>query len=54
VTRWILAVVLAACGSKAAAPEARIIDLSTSTAELQQDFDAHAGEARFVTLIAPT
>jgi hypothetical protein len=50
-----LLIALAACGSKDASyPEAKIIDLSTSTLELQRDFDAHAGEARFVTIVAPT
>lgn len=33
---------------------AAIVDLSTSTAELARDFDAHAGEARFVMLLSPT
>lgn len=56
VTRTLaLLIALAACGSKETSyPEAKIIDLSTSTLELQRDFDAHAGEARFVTIVAPT
>ena len=52
-----LLIALAACGSKDAAatyPEAKIIDLSTSTTELQRDFDAHADEPRFVTIVAPS
>lgn len=35
-------------------PVAAIVDLSTSTAELARDFDAHAGEPRFVMLLSPT
>lgn len=33
---------------------AAIVDLSTSTADLARDFDAHAGEPRFVMLLSPT
>jgi hypothetical protein len=51
-----LLIALAACGGSKdqSYPEAKIIDLSTSTAELQRDFDAHASEPRFVTIVAPT
>lgn len=53
------ALALAACSSSrddavGAHPAASIVDLSTSTAELARDFDAHAGEARFVMLLSPT
>ncbi|HEU0031508.1 MAG TPA: hypothetical protein VFQ53_12805 [Kofleriaceae bacterium] len=48
-----LAVALA-CSKPAPAPAAEIIDLSTSVEKLRADFDAHADEPRFVTLVAPT
>ncbi len=48
-----LVIAATSCGKKST-PEATIIDLSTSTAPLRNDFDAHADEPRFVTLIAPT
>lgn len=46
---------LAACGGKKTGdhPPAQIVDLSASTAELTRDFDAHSGEARFVTTLSP-
>jgi hypothetical protein len=46
---------VAACGGKKAGdhPPAQIVDLTTSTAELTRDFDAHSGEARFVTTLSP-
>ncbi len=50
-----LALLLAACGRKE--PEfqvAQIVDLTTSTTELLRDFDAHASEPRFVTIVAPS
>jgi predicted component of type VI protein secretion system len=53
--RLAVALVLAACSSKQADhPPAQIIDLTTSTAELLKDFDAHAAEPRFVTIVAPS
>jgi hypothetical protein len=45
---------LAACGKAPSGQPAQIVDLSTSLAELRQDFDAHAGEPRFLTLLAPS
>jgi hypothetical protein len=44
----------AACSKSPSEQPARIIDLSTSLEELRRDFDAHSGEARFVTLLSPT
>ena len=52
--RTLIVLALAACSAKETYPEARIIDLSSSVAELRADFDAHKGEPRFVTLISPT
>jgi hypothetical protein len=55
VTRTLVVLVaLAACGGTPTAPPAQIVDLSTSAAELRADFNAHSGEARFVTLLSPT
>ena len=46
---------LIACGSKEPShPQAQIVDLSSSTAELRTDFNAHSAEPRFVTLLSPT
>lgn len=45
---------LAACRRAPSGTPAEIVDLSTSLAALRRDFDAHAGEPRFVTLLAPT
>ena len=55
-TRTLLVLALAACSSNSAAtyPEAQIVDLSTSTTELQREFDAHAGEPRFIAIVAPS
>jgi hypothetical protein len=46
--------VIAACTKTPTESPATIVDLSTSTAELQRVFDAKAGEARFLTLLSPT
>ncbi len=43
-------VVLAAC--KASAPG--VVDLAGSLEPVQRELDAHAGEARFLTLLSPT
>jgi len=50
----VLLALAAACSKSASEQPAQIIDLSTSLAELQRDFDAHAGEIRFVTLLSPS
>lgn len=50
----VLAVALAGCTAASERAPSAIVDLSTSTAELQRDFDAHAGEPRFVMLLSPT
>jgi hypothetical protein len=44
-------VLLAAC--HASAP-AGLVDVSASLEPVKRDFDAHAGEARFLTLLSPT
>lgn len=46
--RVALVVLLAACKS------ASVVDLGSSLEPVQHEFDAHAGEARFVTLLSPT
>jgi len=38
----------------ATAPEASLGDLSTSLAAARTAFNAHKGEARFLTLLSPT
>ncbi|MGE5186368.1 MAG: hypothetical protein ACM31C_30140 [Acidobacteriota bacterium] len=43
-------VMLAAC--KAGAPG--VVDLTRSLEPVQRELDAHAGEARFLTLLSPT
>jgi hypothetical protein len=53
-TLALAAVALLGCGSKPDHPPAQIIDLTTSTQELLRDFDAHANEPRFVTILAPS
>jgi hypothetical protein len=45
-------VALAAC--KSSAPPAGLADLSASLDAIRRDFDAHAGELRFVALLSPT
>lgn len=51
----VLAALVLGCGSKAPDhPVAQIVDLTTSTQELLRDFDAHASEPRFVTILAPS
>lgn len=35
-------------------PPAEIVDASLSFEELRADFDAHRGEPRFLTLLAPS
>jgi hypothetical protein len=55
VTRTLAVLALiTACGGTADHPPAQIVDLSTSTAELVSDFDAHSAEARFVTVLSPS
>lgn len=55
VVKFVVALALVACsGKQADHPPAQIIDLTTSTAELIKDFDAHADEPRFVTIVAPS
>ena len=49
--RAALLIALAACG-KPSPPE--LVDLSRSTAAFASEFDAHAQEARFLTLLSPT
>jgi hypothetical protein len=46
-----LCVVFAACK---APPSEPLIDLSSSLQPLREDFNAHSGEARFLTLLSPT
>jgi len=36
------------------APEAPIVDLSTSLEAFRSEFNAHRGEARFLTLLSPS
>lgn len=43
---------LGACDKKA--PAGKLGDLSTSLAAARTDFNAHKGEARFLTLLSPT
>jgi hypothetical protein len=45
-----------ACGSKQDPPAApaTLVDLSASLDAVRADFDAHAGEARFLALLSPT
>lgn len=52
----VLVMCVMACGKAdpPAGPPAQIVDLSASFEELKRDFDAHRGEARFLTLLAPT
>ena len=52
--RTALVLALVACGKAPSGQPAQIVDLSTSLAELKRDFDAHAGEPRFLTLLAPS
>ena len=52
--RTLIVLAVAACRATETYPEARIVDLSSSVAELRADFDAHEAEPRFVTLISPT
>ena len=55
VTRTLAVLLVVACGSKEPShPQAQIVDLSSSTAELRTDFNAHSAEPRFVTLLSPT
>lgn len=55
VTRTLVVLaIVAACGSTPSGSPAQIVDISTSVADLRADFDAHRGEARFVTLLSPT
>jgi hypothetical protein len=49
----ILVVMMTACGS-ARAPSTPVIDVGASLDAVRADFDAHAGEARFVALLSPT
>jgi hypothetical protein len=51
-----LVLLLAACREpeRFAASPAEIVDLSASFEELRADFDAHRGEPRFLTLLAPS
>jgi hypothetical protein len=42
--------VLAACSR----PPHGLVDVSASLDAIKTDFDAHAGEARFLTLLSPT
>jgi hypothetical protein len=37
-----------------AAPASTLVDLSTSLAPVREAFNAHKGEARFLTLLSPT
>jgi hypothetical protein len=45
--------VLAAACSAAKAPST-VVDATASSDAIRADFDAHAGEARFLTLLSPT
>lgn len=59
VARWLvgslmLAAFVVACGRAPSGTPAEIVELSTSVEALRRDFDAHAGEPRFVTMLAPT
>ena len=46
--------VAAACGSSRDAAAPALPDLSASLAPVRAAFDAHRGEVRFLTLLAPT
>ena len=50
--RIAVALIAAACGKSS--PPAALVDLSASLDPLRREFDAHAGEARFVALLSPT
>ena len=54
VTRSLLALFASLGACKGADESARIIDLTASLETLRVDFDAHRGEARFLTLLSPT
>jgi hypothetical protein len=47
--RGSLVVALAACSHPP-----KLVDLSASLEPIRAEFDAHAGEARFLTLLSPT
>jgi hypothetical protein len=46
--------VVAGCSRPADPPAPEIIDLSASIEPFRREFDAHRGEARFLTLLAPS
>ncbi len=54
VSRSLIILGLIGCKSVPAASEAEIVDLSTSIDALRADFNAHQGEARFLTLLSPS
>ncbi len=54
VSRSLIIVGLIGCKSVPAAPEAEIVDLSSSVEAMRLDFNAHRDEPRFVTLLSPS
>ena len=50
----LLALAVAACKAPSPHHEAKLVDLTSSVGALRSEFDAHAQEARFLTLLAPT
>ena len=45
---------VAACASSRAPASATVTDVGPSLEAVRADFDAHAGESRFVALLSPT
>src|SRR5258708_22188244 len=52
----LLIVVIASCRERTAGrlPQSKLVDLSTSLEAARTAFNAHRGEARFLTLLSPT
>jgi len=50
----VVAFALAACKPASPQREAALVELTSSVDALHREFDAHAQEARFLTLLAPT
>jgi hypothetical protein len=54
VPRSLAAFALVACSRAPHGEPVKIVDLSPSLDAIRTEFDAHAGEARFLTLLSPT